>query len=353
MLFIRSHFAPRAPPAASPQIKANFWPIRTRAPRRQLTLRAALALRAGASLDHWRRPVPADAPPGQGGGRSRCKSSLVYRGRCATARPRRPPARSCARRASAGGRSAIGAPFPRCGRSGLALRDGRALCGARVRSPRLSWLRGERVARNSQTLDVTTETRTQPLGSLEDTSGFGLGPMTAPTDQKAAPKGADAATTPNKGNALRSGRDRAETKSSLVLAAPGLLTYVSSGFGQGTTPFVRITGSNACSRTGSHPYSMRWALRRLVEATKLGQTCTDCDALRLSSFGSPRRARAVAHRERRRVACIWASSRAWRQRQVPAYRWAGAGDGGLWVAGRGWCGGEARGGGRRRAPGRA
>ena len=107
MLFIRSHFAPRAPPAASPQIKANFWPIRTRAPRRQLTLRAALALRAGASLDHWRRPVPADAPPGQGGGRSRCKNSLVYRGRCAPARPLRPPARSCARRASAGGRSAL------------------------------------------------------------------------------------------------------------------------------------------------------------------------------------------------------------------------------------------------------
>ena len=39
--------------------------------------------------------------------RSRCKSRPVYRGRCAPARPLRPPARSCARRASAGGRSAM------------------------------------------------------------------------------------------------------------------------------------------------------------------------------------------------------------------------------------------------------
>ena len=44
---------------------------------------------------------------GRGGGRSRCKNSLVYRGRCAPARPLRPPARSCARRASSGGRIAL------------------------------------------------------------------------------------------------------------------------------------------------------------------------------------------------------------------------------------------------------
>lgn len=103
-----------------PRLRPIFGLYGNGPPRRQLTLRAALALRAGASLDHWRRPVPADAPPGQGGGRSRCKSSLVYRGRCAPARPLRPPARSCARRASAGGRSAMIGAHWRSGRSAAA-----------------------------------------------------------------------------------------------------------------------------------------------------------------------------------------------------------------------------------------
>ena len=81
---------------------------------RQLTLRAALALRAGASLDHWRRPVPADAPPGQGGGAQSVQKQFSLPWAMRDRAPPRPPKRSCARRASAGGRSAmIGAHWRR------------------------------------------------------------------------------------------------------------------------------------------------------------------------------------------------------------------------------------------------
>ena len=89
-----------------PRLRPIFGLYGNGPPRRQLTLRAALALRAGAFLDHWRRPAPPDAVQGPGRRRSRCKSRPVYRGRCAPARPLRPPAAAV----RAGRRQAVVAP---------------------------------------------------------------------------------------------------------------------------------------------------------------------------------------------------------------------------------------------------
>ena len=79
-----------------PRLRPIFGLYGNGPPCRQLTLRAALALRSGASLDHWRRPVPPDAPPGQGRRRSRCKSRQKQASLPWAMRDRAPFAPSCA-----------------------------------------------------------------------------------------------------------------------------------------------------------------------------------------------------------------------------------------------------------------
>ena len=93
--------------AASPQNRANFYPIRTRAPAPS----SHSARGAGAPLRCVPRPL---APPstgrcaaGAGGGAQSVQKQFGLPWAMRDRAPPRPPERSCARRASAGGRSAL------------------------------------------------------------------------------------------------------------------------------------------------------------------------------------------------------------------------------------------------------
>ena len=119
-LLVGSSRDPQEPQAASPQHKANFCLIRKRAPAPS----AHSARGAGAPRRCVPRPL---APPstgrcaaGAGGGAQSVQKQFSLPWAMRDRAPPRPPERSCARRASAGGRSAMIGAHWRSGRSAAA-----------------------------------------------------------------------------------------------------------------------------------------------------------------------------------------------------------------------------------------